>query len=188
MRGLWCKVEDRALEVDHIVPRNKGGSNERSNLQALCYKCNAGKRDRDQTDFAAVQASYKVWQEGCAFCELPQDRVVGSHELAYAVRDRYPVTDGHTLVIPKRHVADYFDLYQPERNAIEQLLHECQQKLRTLDASINGFNIGANSGQSAGQTIFHVHVHLIPRRTGDVENPRGGVRGVIPERQDYVAG
>ncbi len=116
-------MEDRALEVDHIVPRTKGGSNERSNLQALCYLCNAQKRDRDQTDYAAVQASYEDRQEGCVFCDPPTDRSVASNELAYAVRDRYPVTNGHTLVIPKRHVADYFDLYQPERNAIEQLLN-----------------------------------------------------------------
>ena len=183
-----ASVEDRALEVDHIVPRNKGGSNDPFNLQALCYLCNAQKRDRDQTNYAAVRASYEVRHEGCVFCEPPTDRLVATHELAYAVRDRYPVTEGHILVLPKRHVADYFDLHQPERNAIEELLHQCRQTLKTSDASINGFNIGANAGQSAGQTVFHVHVHLIPRRTGDVNNPRGGVRGVIPERQDYVVG
>ena len=181
-------VEDRALEVDHIVPRNKGGSDDPSNLQALCYVCNAQKRDRDETDYAAVHASYRDRQKECVFCEMPTYRMVANHELAYAIRDLYPVTEGHTLVLPKRHVADYFDLYQPERNAIEELLRECRRTLGTSDPSITGFNVGANAGQSAGQTIFHVHVHLIPRRTGDVDNPRGGVRGVIPERQDYVVG
>lgn len=181
-----ASVEDRALEVDHIVPRNKGGLNDPSNLQALCYVCNAQKRDRDQTDYAAVRASYEVRQRGCVFCDIPPDRIVATHELAYAARDLYPVTEGHILVLPKRHVSDYFDLYQPERNAIEGLLHQCRDTLKTSDTSINGFNVGANAGQSAGQTVFHVHVHLIPRRMGDVENPRGGVRGVIPERQDYA--
>jgi diadenosine tetraphosphate (Ap4A) HIT family hydrolase len=183
-----ASVEDRALEVDHILPRNKGGSDDPSNLQALCYVCNAQKRDRDQTDYAAVRGSYGVRQEGCVFCEMTTKRIVVTHELAYAARDLYPVTDGHILVLPKRHVADYFDLHQPERNAIEELLHKCRKTLKASDASINGFNIGANAGQSAGQTVLHVHVHLIPRRVGDVDNPRGGVRGVIPERQDYVVG
>ena len=180
--------EDRALEVDHIVPRNKGGSDDPSNLQALCYLCNAQKRDRDETDYAAVHASYRVRQEGCAFCEMPTDRIMATHELAYAIRDLYPVTEGHILVVPKRHVADYFDLYQPERNAIDALLEDYRHTLESSDPTIDGYNMGANAGRSAGQTVFHVHVHLIPRRTGDVENPRGGVRGVIPERQDYKVG
>lgn len=89
------------------------------------------------------------------------------------------------MVIPKRHVADYFDLYQPELNAINQLLAKIKDELTVADASITGFNIGINSGQSAGQTIFHCHVHLIPRRDGDVEDPRGGVRGVIAAKQKY---
>ena len=89
------------------------------------------------------------------------------------------------MVIPKRHVADYFDLDQPELNAITQLLAKIKDELTVADASITGFNIGINSGQSAGQTIFHCHVHLIPRRDGDVEDPRGGVRGVIAAKQKY---
>ena len=87
--------------------------------------------------------------------------------------------------MPRRHVGDYFDLHQPERNAIDRLVHECRDHLSASDNTIDGFNVGANAGQSAGQTVFHVHVHLIPRRTGDTENPRGGVRGVIPAKQDY---
>ena len=97
----------------------------------------------------------------------------------YAIRSvTYPVTPGHVLVLPMRHVTDYFDLHQPERNAIEELLHQCRRSLRASDASINGFNIGTNAGQSAGQTICHAHVHLIPRRTGDIDNPRGGASEV----------
>jgi ATP adenylyltransferase len=121
----------------------------------------------------------------CPFCQISHERVVAENDQAIAIHDGFPVTDGHTLIIPRRHVADYFDLHQSEREAVELLAHECRQKLMEADASINGFNLGANSGESAGQTIFHVHLHLIPRRTGDIEDPRGGVRGVIPNKRTY---
>ncbi len=178
-------AEERALEVDHIRPRNKGGSDDLSNLQALCYRCNAQKRDRDDTDFTAVRESYLDREAECPFCDLSSDRIISENELAVAIRDGHPVTDGHTLIIPRRHVKDYFDLYQPERNAIEQLAHECRENLKASDKSIDGFNVGANAGASAGQTVKHVHLHLMPRRTGDTDNPRGGVRGVIPDKQSY---
>ena len=97
------------------------------------------------------------------------------------------VTEHHTLVIPKRHIADYFDLHQPERNAIEAMLHEQRQSVLEQDNKVTGFNVGINAGASVGQTVFHVHVHLIPRRDGDVVNPSGGVRGVIPSKQGYQA-
>lgn len=181
-----CSVEDRALEVDHIVPRNKGGSDDLSNLQALCYVCNAQKRDRDDTDFGQVQRSYAERKSGCLFCDVPGSRIIEENELAVAIRDRYPVTDGHTLIMSRRHVADYFDLHSPERNAIEALLHQCREQLASSDKGIDGFNIGVNSGVPAGQTVQHVHMHLIPRRVGDTANPRGGVRGVIPAKQDYA--
>jgi len=177
--------EERALEVDHIIPRNKGGTNDLWNLQALCYLCNAQKRDRDDTDFAEVLESYQDREESCPFCRLEGERVLAENELAVAFSDGYPVTEGHTLVIPKRHVSDYFELHQPERNAIEALLHESRQGLLLKDKSINGFNVGANVGETAGQSVFHVHIHLIPRRRGDTENPKGGVRGVIPSKQLY---
>ena len=95
------------------------------------------------------------------------------------------LNDLHTLIIPKRHVADYFDLYQPELNAIHDLLAQQKQIIMQEDKSVTGFNVGINAGKSAGQTIFHVHVHLIPRRDGDVDQPKGGVRGVIPQKQSY---
>lgn len=178
-------AREKALEVDHILPRNHGGGDELSNLQALCYSCNATKRDRDDTDFRGIAEEYAVREKGCAFCELPKERIVEENELALAFRDGFPVTPLHTLVIPKRHVADYFDLFQPERNAMQALLES--QRVTTLeqDENVTGFNIGINAGEDAGQTIFHCHLHLIPRRKGDVAEPRGGVRGVIPEKQKY---
>jgi ATP adenylyltransferase len=175
----------KALEVDHILPRNLGGQDDPDNLQALCYSCNAMKRDRDDTDFRAVKESYIKKETDCLFCNLPSDRIVAENRLAYAIRDGFPVTPLHTLVIPKRHVATYFDLSRPELNACDRLLREMKASISALDASVEGFNVGMNSGEMAGQTIFHCHIHLIPRRCGDVENPRGGVRHLIPGKGYY---
>ena len=178
-------AEQKALEVDHIIPRNHGGTDDQSNLQALCYSCNAMKRDRDTTDFREVNTSYDHRESGCIFCEMPSERVIAENELAYAILDAFPVTEGHTLIIPKRHVSDFFSLYQPERNAMQRLLEEQRQNILNADSTVTGFNIGNNVGEDAGQTVMHCHTHLIPRRRGDVEEPRGGVRGVIAEKQKY---
>lgn len=180
-----ASAETAALHVDHILPRNRGGKDELSNFQALCITCNTNKRDTDDTDFRNMAVRYAERQNGCLFCEIPTDRIIAENELCYAIRDGFPVTDLHTLVLPKRHVADYFDLYQPERNAIDQLLKEQRAKILSDDPTVSGFNVGINSGESAGQTIFHCHIHLIPRRDGDMKEPRGGVRGVIPGKQSY---
>ena len=180
-----ASAEDIALQVDHIIPRNKGGQDDLSNFQALCMTCNTNKRDRDDTDFRAMADSYQDRKQGCLFCDIPHERIIAENELCYAIRDGFPVTEAHTLVIPKRHVADYFDLFQPELNAIQQILQIQREAICQADETVTGFNVGINSGASAGQTIFHCHVHLIPRRDGDVKNPRGGVRGVIAEKQAY---
>ena len=175
----------RALEVDHIVPRNKGGTDDPDNLQALCYSCNSMKRDRDATDFRKVRESYEHRELGCAFCEVPEERVLRENELAYAIRDAFPVTSLHTLVIPKRHTPDYFALGRPEINACNRLLEEERRSIAERDESIEAFNIGINNGEAAGQTIFHCHVHLIPRRRGDIKDPAGGVRNIMPGKGTY---
>ncbi len=96
------------------------------------------------------------------------------------------MTPRHTLIIPKRHVASYFDLYDHEVKAMHQMLIEMKNKIQGYDETVSGFNIGVNAGEAAGQSIFHVHMHLIPRRKGDIDNPQGGVRGVIPNRRTYT--
>jgi ATP adenylyltransferase len=121
----------------------------------------------------------------CPFCRMPDEKVIASNALAYAVRDTSPVTPLHTLVLPRRHVASFFDLGEDELDAIWRLVAKARLDVSTDDAAAEGFNIGINVGEVAGQTIFHVHVHLIPRRRGDVANPRGGVRAVIPGRASY---
>jgi ATP adenylyltransferase len=178
-------ADQKALEVDHILPRSRGGSDDPINLQALCYTCNASKRDRDDTDFRGSRELYGHRQEGCPFCEFPPMRVIEENVLAIAIRDAFPVTDLHTLVIPKRHVSDYFSLTQPEINAMHQLLTRQRGLLHDVDAAVEGFNVGTNNGESAGQTIFHCHLHLIPRRKGDTPNPRGGIRHAVAGKGAY---
>ena len=132
-----------------------------------------------------MQAEYSLKSAGCIFCDRSAVREVERNELAVAFRDAFPVTPLHTLVIPHRHVADYFSLHQAEVTAINRLLQSQRTQLMELDCSIEGFNVGINCGETAGQTIFHAHVHLIPRRIGDVEHPRGGIRHVIPGKGSY---
>ena len=124
----------------------------------------------------------------CMFCQFQlaeHKRVIEENAFAYVIRDEFPVTEHHTLIIPKRHVMDYFGLVTAERDAIHALIHSQKKVLDAFDPTIDGFNIGMNCGESAGQTIFHCHVHLIPRRKGDVENPRGGVRHIIAGKGYY---
>ena len=120
----------------------------------------------------------------CIFCNIPQDELIAENDLCFAIYDDFPVSKGHVLIIPKRHVADYFSLTEDEVMAIQIILREIKTKL-DADLSPDGYNVGINVNEAAGQTVFHVHVHLIPRFKGDVENPRGGVRGVIPDKQKY---
>lgn len=182
-------ASDKALEVDHIIPKNHGGGDTIDNLQALCFSCNAMKRDSDDTDFRTWRYQYAYRDTGCLFCS-PVERgitVLDENDLALLLKDNFPVSPGHCLAIPRRHVATYFDLNQAELNAVNRLLATQRTHLLAEDPSITGFNIGANAGQSAGQTVFHAHIHLIPRRDGDQENPRGGVRKIFADKADYTA-
>lgn len=123
-------------------------------------------------------------QKQCIFCNLASERIIAENELCLAIRDGFPVSEGHTLIIPKRHVADYFDLTSDEIAAMQTMMKESKCQLdNTLHP--DGYNVGVNVNAAAGQTVFHVHMHLIPRYIGDVENPKGGVRGVIPGKQKY---
>lgn len=179
---------EKALEVDHILPKSLGGKDDLSNFQALCYSCNAAKRNTDSTDFRKLKTMFEEQKEGCVFCDTRiknQNRIFAENSLAYAIRDDFPVTECHTLIIPKRHASDYFDLVPAEIASINHLLKAVKSDLTQKDPKIDGFNIGINCGQTAGQTIFHSHVHLIPRRQGDVENPRGGVRHIVPGKGFY---
>ena len=116
---------------------------------------------------------------------MPNDRIVIENELSHAIYDKYPVTKQHFLVIPKRHVLDYFGLSPEELLACDDLLRQLRSQIEDEDSTVEGFNIGMNVGEVAGQTVFHCHIHLIPRRRGDVPDPRGGVRNLIPGKGNY---
>lgn len=120
----------------------------------------------------------------CLFCHLPKERIVSETNLTITLRDGFPVSLGHTLIIPKRHVKGFFDITVDERN---ELFIALEQEKIVLDNEYqpDGYNIGINNGVAAGQSVMHVHLHLIPRYDGDMDDPKGGVRGVIPEKQKY---
>lgn len=120
----------------------------------------------------------------CIFCNIEKDRIVTENETAYAIYDGFPVNKGHMLIIPKKHIKDYFETSEQDKTGLWKLVDECKE---IVDKKFNpdGYNIGINCGQAAGQTVMHLHIHLIPRYIGDIENPRGGVRGVIPDKRIY---
>ncbi len=121
----------------------------------------------------------------CPFCNLnPKVELISETATAVAFLDSFPVNQGHTLIVPKRHVANYFELSIHEQRALWLLVNRCKTIIEKR-FNPDGFNVGINVGETAGQSIFHVHIHLIPRYKGDVKNPRGGVRGVIPNKQNY---
>ena len=121
----------------------------------------------------------------CLFCNIKKSGSVHENELAYASYDSYPVSKHHCLIIPKRHIKDYFDLSNDELVACNELIQIVKKEIVKRDPLVKGFNLGTNIGKVSGQSILHCHLHLIPRREGDVDNPQGGVRSVIPNKQHY---
>ena len=122
----------------------------------------------------------------CLFCNINSKDLVFDNEFAFASFDSYPVSKYHSLIVPKRHILAYFELTNDELLACNDLIKKIKKKIQNEDKTVDGFNIGTNSGVAAGQSIMHCHIHLIPRRKGDVDNPQGGVRGVIPSKQHYI--
>lgn len=122
-------------------------------------------------------------QSICPFCNISRE-VLAENDLAFAIFDMFPVSNGHVLIIPRRHISVFFELTESEQIACIQLSNQVKQIIQN-DLKPDGFNIGINIGESAGQTISHAHIHIIPRYIGDVDNPRGGVRGVIPDKKEY---
>jgi diadenosine tetraphosphate (Ap4A) HIT family hydrolase len=119
----------------------------------------------------------------CPFCDIPADRVIRENRNAIAFHDAYPVSPGHTLVIPRRHVASALDLEEDELEDMMILIDICTHELQQQGA--DGFNIGVNVGRAAGQTVMHVHFHIIPRYINDQPDPRGGIRKIFPEKAAY---
>ena len=122
----------------------------------------------------------------CLFCTTNKEDIIKENQFAYATFDSYPISSKHCLIVPKRHIKDYFELNENEVTGCDQLIKIIKNQIEKDDKTVKGFNIGVNSGKVAGQSIMHCHIHLIPRREGDVENPQGGVRGVIPSKQHYT--
>ena len=121
----------------------------------------------------------------CIFCHIRKEELQFENHLAYSSIDSYPVSLFHSLIVPKRHVETYFELTNEEIQACNELILKTKEKILKQDPRVKGFNIGTNAGKVAGQSVMHCHIHLIPRREGDVENPQGGVRSVISKKQHY---
>ena len=177
-------AQEKALDVDHIIPRNKGGQTVFENLQALCYTCNSQKSDRDATDFRNWGNLYETRDNKCLFCKLEKTSKQ-KNMFAYVIDDKFPVTKNHKLIIPKRHIKSFFDMGDAEYKGVMNLLKRVREELMEKDKSITAFNVGVNDGEDSGQTINHCHIHLIPRRKNDTNDPTGGVRGVISEKRKY---
>ena len=121
----------------------------------------------------------------CIFCKIKKEELLFENDLAYASTDSYPVSKFHSLIVTKRHVENYFELTTEEIQACNELILKTKENILKEDTTVKGFNIGTNAGKVSGQSIMHCHIHLIPRREGDVENPQGGIRSVIPNKQHY---
>lgn len=172
-RSAWAKAGSLALARIYKAPC-KLNSNRRVH-ENICH------------DFAYVKNIVETQSPppmSCVFCTLPAERIVFSNPFGLVIRDAFPISIGHTLIIPRRHVGSFFDIDASERDALFALLEEAKRRL-DKEFKPDGYNIGINDGPSAGQTIAHLHIHLIPRYQGDREDSRGGVRWIMPEKADY---
>lgn len=139
---------ERILDVDRIKPRSMGRKNENANPQLLCSSCNRSKGNQDDTDSRGEMIGSV---DDCPFCyENCKDRIVEEFESVFVIKDKFPVSDGHLLVIPKRHAADYFSLAESEKRDADRLLQMCRKRILENDGAVTGFNVGINSGASAG--------------------------------------
>ena len=123
-------------------------------------------------------------KHNCPFCELDKDQIVANSSHGLAVRDGFPISPGHTLIVPRRHVASFFDLSSEEQSDLLELINDTK-KLLESEFYPQGYNIGINDGPAAGQTVMHLHIHIVPRYEGDVTDPRGGIRWIFPEKANY---
>jgi diadenosine tetraphosphate (Ap4A) HIT family hydrolase len=173
--------EDR-LDIEHMKPRSQGGKTRLENLQVLCAKCIQATSNKDATDFRSDPRE-SDFDATCPFCDRRlQDGAVETLGTVLAVQDASPATKGHVLIIPRRHTPDFFSMTEAERRHANTLLRLMRGRLQGADRTIAGFNVGANCGEAAGQTIPHAHIHLIPRRRGDTKAPKRGVRSVIMQK------
>lgn len=173
------------LDIDHIEPASLGGSDERENLQVLCAQCNRAKGNQFLISAEVAHAKHLKMKVGCVFCSLDNERIQYCDTYIQVIEDGFPVSNGHTLIIPVRHIADALELHDVETVSIFRKAQEICQKIQKDDPTVLGFNMGFNVGRIAGQTVDHCHFHIIPRRSGDVEDPTGGIRNVIPGKGKY---
>jgi diadenosine tetraphosphate (Ap4A) HIT family hydrolase len=173
-RCMLCGAtsHERLLTICHIKPVSRGGETIYENLQVLCDKCSTSRSDKDDSDFRP--GANEEFSHDCIFCAASRENILIENDHAFAILDKYPTTEGHTLIIPKRHFSSYFDSIQVEHDSIYELLKIREKQLLENDPLITGFDIGVNVGEIAGQKVFHCHIHLIPRRKGD--SPKWGQR------------
>jgi len=173
-RCILCGAtsHERLLNINHIKPVSRGGKTTYENLQVLCAKCDTSRSDKEDSDFRRIVD--EGFNNQCMFCTVSEENYLIDNDYAFAIPDTYPITEGHTLIIPKRHFASYFDSVKVEHDAIYELLKIREKQLLENDFQIKGFDIGVNVGEVAGQKVLHCHIHMIPRREEDI--PRWGER------------